>query len=69
MAFSNRKVAPAVLLPVNEPSRLPSRPDHVLAAVVVTAVLSMALYFLVTVVERLVAPWGRSDREGAGRRG
>lgn len=37
------------------------RTDLVLAAVVVTALLSIALYLLTFVVERIVAPWSRTE--------
>jgi ABC-type nitrate/sulfonate/bicarbonate transport system permease component len=36
------------------------RTDHVLAAVAVTAVLSLALYFVVTVIERITIPWSQT---------
>lgn len=39
------------------------RTDLVLAAIVVTAVISIALFLLTYVVERLVAPWARLERE------
>lgn len=38
------------------------RTDLVLAAVVVTALLSVTLYLLTFAVERVVAPWARSER-------
>lgn len=38
------------------------RTDLVLAAVVVTAVLSVTLYLLTFAVERVVAPWARAER-------
>ncbi|MGV9634242.1 ABC transporter permease [Nocardia rhamnosiphila] len=37
------------------------RTDLVLAAVLVTALLSIALYLLTFVIERLVAPWSRAE--------
>ncbi|WP_039829114.1 ABC transporter permease [Nocardia testacea] len=37
------------------------RTDLVLAAVLVTALLSIALYLLTFVVERIVAPWSRAE--------
>lgn len=44
------------------------RTDLVLAAVFVTALLSIALYLLTFAVERVVAPWSRTeDRSGRGR--
>jgi ABC-type nitrate/sulfonate/bicarbonate transport system permease component len=43
------------------------RTDLVLAAVAVSAVLSLGLYFIVTVIERLSIPWSEAAR-GRGRR-
>jgi ABC-type nitrate/sulfonate/bicarbonate transport system permease component len=38
------------------------RTDHVLAAVAVTAVVSLALYFVVVGIERLVTPWSQTSK-------
>lgn len=40
------------------------RTDLVLAAVLVTAVLSITLFALTYLVERLVCPWNRQGRRG-----
>lgn len=40
------------------------RTDLVLAAVLVTALLSIALYLLTFAVERVVAPWSRAENRG-----
>jgi ABC-type nitrate/sulfonate/bicarbonate transport system permease component len=41
------------------------RTDLVLAAVLVTALVSITLYLLTFAIERLVAPWGRTSVEGS----
>jgi ABC-type nitrate/sulfonate/bicarbonate transport system permease component len=44
------------------------RTDLVLAAVVVTAILSLALYMIVTAIERVAIPWSRTARSEGRRR-
>ena len=41
------------------------RTDLVFAAILLTAIVSLALYALVGVVERVVVPWSRTSRDGA----
>lgn len=43
------------------------RTDLVLAAVLVTALISIALYLLTFAIERVVAPWARAENRS--RRG
>ncbi|RUZ84523.1 ABC transporter permease, partial [Mesorhizobium sp. M7A.F.Ca.US.003.02.2.1] len=43
------------------------RPDLVLAAVGVSAALTLVLFGLTVLLQRLAMPWERADRETAGK--
>ena len=45
------------------------RPDLVLAAVAVSAVLTLVLFGLTVLVQRLAMPWERAGRDGEARPG